>query len=45
VATLHKFQLGGHAFLEGGFAHSAGEAGLPGFAIVRVRFRQMLGPR
>lgn len=39
MATLHKFEPGGYAFLEGGFPYSAGVAALPGFAIVRARFR------
>ena len=38
--TLHKFDAGGYAFLEGGFPYSQGVAALAGYAIVRVRFRR-----
>ena len=40
MATLHRFEHGGYAFLEGGFPYSQGVAALPGHAIVRVRFRK-----
>lgn len=40
VGTLHKFDAGGYAFLEGGFPYSAGAIALPGHDIVRVRFRR-----
>ena len=42
MATLHNFEAGGYAFLEGGFPYSAGAIALPGFAIVRARFHRVL---
>lgn len=42
MTTVHSFDDGGFAFLEGGFPYSAGVAALPGFDIVRVRFRRVL---
>lgn len=42
MATLHKFDAGGYAFLEGGFPYSAGVAAQPGHAIVRARFARVL---
>ena len=42
MATLHKFEPGGYAFLEGGFPYSQGVAALPGFSIVRARLRDMM---
>jgi len=41
VATLHKFEAGGYAFLEGGFPYSAGVIALPGFCVVRARFHRV----
>lgn len=38
MQTLHKFDAGGYAFLEGGFPYSQGVIALPGHAIERVRF-------
>lgn len=42
MATLHKFDAGGYAFLEGGFPYSAGVIALPGHDIVRARFHRPL---
>ena len=42
MPTLHKFDAGGYAFLEGGFPYSAGVIAQPGFAIVRARFHRVL---
>lgn len=42
VGTLHKFEAGGYAFLEGGYPYSAGVVALPGHAIVRARFRRVM---
>lgn len=42
MATLHKFDAGGYAFLEGGFPYSAGVVAQPGHAIVRARFARVL---
>jgi hypothetical protein len=42
MATLHKFDPGGYAFLEGGFPYSAGVIALPGLSIVRARFHRVL---
>lgn len=41
MGTLHKFEAGGYAFLEGGFPYSAGVVALPGQAIVRARLRRV----
>lgn len=41
MATLHKFDAGGYAFLEGGFPYSAGVIAQPGHAIVRARFGRL----
>ena len=41
MGTLHKFEAGGYAFLEGGFPYSAGVVALPGHAIVRARLRRV----
>jgi hypothetical protein len=40
MATLHRFEPGGFAFLEGGFPYSQGVVALPGHAIVRARFQR-----
>ncbi|MEN9314071.1 MAG: hypothetical protein RIS35_464 [Pseudomonadota bacterium] len=42
MGTLHRFEPGGYAFLEGGFPYSAGVAALPGHTIVRARFRRVM---
>lgn len=42
MGTLHRFDPGGYAFLQGGFPYSAGVIALPGHAIVRARFRHVL---
>jgi hypothetical protein len=42
MPTLHKFDAGGYAFLEGGFPYSAGVIAQPGFAIVRARLHRVL---
>jgi hypothetical protein len=42
MTTLHRFEAGGFAFLEGGYPYSAGVIALPGFAIRRVRFLRPL---
>ena len=42
MATLHKFDAGGYAFLEGGLPYSAGVIAQDGFSIVRVRFARVL---
>jgi len=42
VPTLHNFEAGGYAFLEGGFPYSAGAIALPGFSIVRARLHRVL---
>jgi len=39
MAALQAFPDGGYSFLEGGFPYSQGVVALPGYAIVRVRFR------
>ena len=39
MTTLHRFEPGGYAFLEGGFPYSQGVVALPGHAIRRVRFQ------
>lgn len=41
MSTLHRFDPGGYAFLEGGFPYSAGVIALPGHSIVRARFRSV----
>lgn len=38
MATLHRFEPGDYAFVEGGYPYSAGVVALPGHAIHRVRF-------
>lgn len=40
--TLHRFEDGGYAFLEGGFPYSQGVVALPGFALERVQFDRPL---
>ena len=42
MATLHKFDAGGYAFLEGGLPYSAGVIAQEGFDIVRARFARVL---
>lgn len=42
MPTLHKFEAGGYAFLEGGFPYSCGAIALPGFSIRRARFARVL---
>ncbi len=42
MPTLHNFEAGGYAFLEGGFPYSAGAIALPGFTIVRARLHRVL---
>lgn len=41
MGTLHTFEAGGYAFLEGGFPYSAGVVALPGHEIIRARFRRV----
>lgn len=38
MATLHSFEAGGYALLEGGFPYSQGVHALPGFELRRARF-------
>lgn len=42
MATLHQFEAGGYAFLEGGFPYSQGVIAAPGFALQRVRFDRLV---
>jgi hypothetical protein len=42
MATLHQFEAGGYAFLEGGYPYSQGVIARAGFALHRVRFDRLV---